>query len=159
MRSIYEINADIVSCYSIDGETGEIIGIDEERLAALEIERSDKLEGVALAVKNLRAENKAMQDEIESFTARKKQNERMIDGYQRYLSHQLEGQKFSTAKVVISFREVPSVSITDETLIPEEYLRTKTEITPDKVAIRAAISAGGTVPGATIERNPSLQIK
>lgn len=49
MANLYDINSEILSC--IDAETGEII--DVERLQALQMEREQKVENVALWYKNL----------------------------------------------------------------------------------------------------------
>jgi hypothetical protein len=45
-------------------------------------------------------------------------------------------------------RGVKRVIITEEEMIPRDYLRIKTE--PDKTKIKEAITAGGTVPGAVL---------
>ena len=50
--NLYEIDAAITAC--IDPETGEVL--DEEALNALHMERSAKVESVALWIKNLNAE-------------------------------------------------------------------------------------------------------
>ena len=55
MRALYDIDQDILDC--VDLETGEIL--DTEKLDALQMEREAKLEGVALWVKDLRAEAEA----------------------------------------------------------------------------------------------------
>lgn len=59
MRTLYEIDADIVNC--IDTETGEILDFDS--LDALNMERDAKIEGVALYVKQLQAEAEAIKAE------------------------------------------------------------------------------------------------
>ncbi len=51
----------------------------------------------------------------------------------------------------LSLRQCPpSVEIADATAIPEEFVRRKVEITPDKRAIKTAVEAGQTVPGAEL---------
>lgn len=51
----------------------------------------------------------------------------------------------------------PSVEIFDESQIPAELMRVKTE--PDKAAIKAAIKAGQNVPGAKLAESESLRFK
>jgi hypothetical protein len=52
----------------------------------------------------------------------------------------------------------PGVRVTDETALPAEFLRTRTE--PDKTAIKAAIEAGQIVPGAETSNGlPTIQIR
>lgn len=66
--------------------------------------------------------------------------------------------KIKTPDMTISRRPVPpSVVIVDESLLPKEFVRTKTE--PDKLAIKAAL-ASGTVPGAIMSNgSETLQVK
>jgi hypothetical protein len=50
-----------------------------------------------------------------------------------------------------------SVHISDETLLPAEYLTAKMVYTPNKTAIKDAIEEGRTVPGASLERGFTLR--
>ena len=68
MRALYDIDQAILDC--VDMETGEIL--DSDRLTALQMEREAKLEGVALWVKDLKAEADAVKAEADKLTARKK---------------------------------------------------------------------------------------
>jgi phage host-nuclease inhibitor protein Gam len=52
----------------------------------------------------------------------------------------------------------PAVIITDETALPDEFVRVKRE--PDKPAIKKALTAGETVAGATMSNgSQTLQVK
>ena len=55
-RTLYEIDTEILNC--IDLDTGEIL--DVERLNALQVEKSKKIENVALYIKELKAENNTL---------------------------------------------------------------------------------------------------
>lgn len=68
MATLYEIDAAISGC--IDAESGEII--DTERLDNLLIERSKKLEGVALWIKNLESDAAAIKAEKNALDRRMK---------------------------------------------------------------------------------------
>lgn len=48
-----------------------------------------------------------------------------------------------------------SVVVDDENSIPDDLMRVKTEIAPDKTAIAAKLKAGEEVPGARLERGQS----
>ena len=100
MAKLYEIRAEIEEC--IDLETGEIL--DLERLTALKMDEQEKLEGVALAIKNLKAEAAAIDEELKAFEARKKHIRNRIDGLSGWLAMALNGKKFETAKAAVSFR-------------------------------------------------------
>lgn len=59
----------------------------------------------------------------------------------------------------LSFRRSESVEIHHEGSIPDEYLTVKTSKAPNKTAIKDAIKAGKSVPGASLQQNSNLQIK
>lgn len=151
--TIFDIDAAILSC--VDTETGEVI--DVEKMEALQMERGLKLENVALWVKELDAEAKAIREEEKTLAARRKVNENKIDRLKDYLTEALQGQKFSTPRVKISWRKSESVDIPDPEKIPASWYRAKYEIAKDD--IKAALKAGETVPGATLVENTNIQIK
>ena len=66
---------------------------------------------------------------------------------------------FETKRIraTLSVRTASKTVITDEMLIPPQYLRTKIE--PDTAAIKEAIKAGETVPGAMLVDSVSLTVK
>jgi len=74
MATLYEIDAAIMDC--VDTETGEII--DEEKLNSLLMERSAKLEGVALWIKNLDSDATAIRAEREALEKRQKAAENKV---------------------------------------------------------------------------------
>lgn len=152
---LYEIDSEILNC--IDFETGEII--DPERLEALQMERGRKIENVALWVKNLKADLTAFKAEKEAFAERERQAKNKIESLSKWLTMALDGEKFSTSKVVVSFRNSEAVEITDEAAIPKEYIRQKIETAPDKTAIKEALKSNFQIPGAILVQNKNIQIK
>ena len=152
---LYEIDEEILAC--VDAESGEIL--DEERFAALQMERDTKIENVALWIKNLKSDLVALEAERKAFQEREKSCKAKIASLQNWLSFALNGQKFSSPKVAVSFRKTESVEIVEESLIPEQYMREKVEVSPDKVAIKDAIKRGESVAGAMLVQNQSVQIK
>ena len=83
MRPLYEINADLDALLdSIDPETGEIDG---DALTALTMERQEKLEGLALKLKNLAAEAEMIKAEEKNLADRRKTVERNRDSLKAYL--------------------------------------------------------------------------
>ena len=75
MASLYEIDQAIMEC--LDWETGEIL--DAERLNALQMERQDKVESVALWIKNLSADAIAYKAEKDAFAEREKATLKKIE--------------------------------------------------------------------------------
>ena len=70
-----------------------------------------------------------------------------------------ESTKFSLPTHELRARRSSVVVIEDETAIPNDYLRTKTTVSPDKTAIKQAIKVGTPVPGCSIEERKSWSIK
>lgn len=105
MRKLYEIESDLENLIEIDadrfvdGETGEIVN--RERFDELQMEWSDKVEGVACGYKNEKAEAEAIKSEIENLKKRMERHEKKAEGYKRFLQMVLDGKKFETGKVVI----------------------------------------------------------
>lgn len=151
---LYEIDEAILAC--IDTETGEII--DEARLDELEIEYNTKIENVGLWIKDLNAEAKAIKEEVDSLNGRRKVAENKANSLKEYLRYALDGQKFKTPKLSVSYRKSKSVNIISQGDIPEEYLK-YAEPTVNKTEVKKAIEQGQVVPGAEIVENQSIQIK
>lgn len=150
--TIFEIDEAILEC--VDLETGEII--DAERLDALQMERDKKIENVALWQKECIAEADAIAAEIRKLQARKASAERKAENLKSYLLMALDGQKFKTSRVSISYRRSQAVVVDNEDQLNPKYLRVKTE--PDKTAIKDALKAGE-VAGAHLEERNSIIIQ
>ena len=152
--NLYEIDSAIMDC--VDMETGEII--DMEALEDLQMERDQKIEGIGCWIKNLLADAKALKEEKDNLAARQKAAENKAASLKAYLSSYLNGEKFKTAKVSISYRRSDSVNIAEGAVIPEEYLK-YSEPTPDKIGLKAALKAGEKIQGISLVTSNSIQIK
>lgn len=158
--NLYEINFEIAKAFdeAVDAETGEILS--DAALAyldQLEIERDTKIENIGCWIKNLLSDAEALKKEKMAFAERQKKAENKAASLKRYLDNVLDGQKFQTDKLAVSFRKSESVQIDDESLIPIAFTKTKTE--PDKTAIRKAIKSGCLIPGASLAEGRNIQIK
>lgn len=154
MASLYEINQEILNC--VDMETGEII--DVERLGQLQLAREDKVEGIALWIKNLLSDADAIKSEEEKLAQRRKVNENKAKNLKEYLSKFLSGQKFKTPKVSISYRKSESVEVTDISKLDDDYLKFA-EPTVDKTKVKKALKAGTTLQGVVLVENQNIQIR
>ena len=151
---LYEIDQAIMDC--IDMETGEIIN--EELLNDLQMERDEKIENVVLWIKELKAEAEALKAEKMAFAERQKVAENKMESLKKWLAYALNGEKFKTVRVSVTFRTTDKVEIADIYKLDENYLRYK-EPEADKDAIKKAIKAGQEVAGATLVPNTSVIIK
>jgi outer membrane murein-binding lipoprotein Lpp len=152
--TLYEIDQKLLDC--IDLETGEILN--EERLNELQMERNEKLEKVALWIKELNAEADALKDEKQAFADRQKAAENKAESLKKWLADALAGEKFKTTKVMVSFRKTKNVEVTDIFALDENYVK-YSEPTADKAAIKKAIEAGEIVKGAQPVEGTSISIK
>lgn len=152
---LYEIDVQILEC-CIDQETGEII--DAEKLEALQVEREQKIENVALWIKNLTAETTAYKAEKMAFAERQKKAEEKAESLKKWLADALGGTNFKTTKAAVSFRKTQSVQVSDIWALGEEFVK-YADPTPDKNAIKAALKAGQEVNGAELIESISVSIK
>lgn len=155
MSSLYQIDQNILEC--LDMETGEII--DPERLDSLQMERNQKIESVALWIKNLSADALAYKTEKESFAQREKVAKAKIERLKAWLTEALDGQKFSTAKCAVSFRKSERVEVTDERSIPRAYMVETVTYAPDKNLIKEVLKDGQKIGGCRLVKVINPQIK
>lgn len=112
--TLYEIDAAIMTAiaHGIDPETGEITNLDE--LMGLQMDRERKIENIACLVKNLKADVKAMKEEAQTLTERRRVVENKVARLEAVLDEALDGQKFSTPRCLVSFRNSKAVEVDDE---------------------------------------------
>lgn len=112
--TLYEIDAAIMTAiaHGIDPETGEITNLDE--LMGLQMDRDRKIENIACLVKNLKADVKAMKEEAQTLTDRRRVVENKVARLEAVLDEALDGQKFQTPRCVVSFRNSKAVEVDDE---------------------------------------------
>lgn len=154
MATLYDIDAAILAC--VDLETGEVI--DGEQLEALQMERQRKIEGVALWYKNLCSDAAAYKAEKDAFAAKEKAAKQQAERLKQWLADALQGEKYKTPRVSVSFRSSSSVVVEDVLSLPPRFVKFK-DPEPDKIAIAAAIKAGEEVSGAHMESKQSISIK
>ena len=163
MRALYDIDQDILDC--VDAETGEIL--DTEKLDALQMEREAKLEGVALWVKDLKAEADAVKAEADKLTARKKALDNKVESIKAWLLEALAGEKLKTPRCNVYQTHSQRVNVPDEAGLigflqtlddPDKFLRFKDpELKKDE--IKKALKEGTIIPGASLEETESVVIR
>lgn len=159
--TLYEIEQAILDCLDLD--TGEVL--DDEKLDALQMERTAKLEGVVLWIKNLRADVEAYEKEIGTFVARKKAAENKIESLKNYLAYALNGEKLSTTKCAVSYRKSQIADIKDEAafkawaVVVAPELLTIQEPKINKNEVKLCLKDGESIPGAVLVERQNIQIK
>lgn len=160
-----EIKAILDSVLDQTDENGEFTGDIESIYSSLEElqeAREAKMENIALYAKNLASEASAIKNEEIILADRRKRLERKCERLEGILMNSLlqnNETKVSSPRFEAKIRYADNTEIEDESLIPEEYLVTKTEVKPDKTAIKKAIKEGKEVAGARIVSVPHINIK
>jgi hypothetical protein len=154
MATLYEIDAAILSC--VDLETGEII--DAEQLQDLQMEREQKIESVALWYKNLLSDAAQYKAEKDAFAERERAAKAKAERLKSYLQDALQGDKYQSTRVNISYRNSSRVVVDDVLNLPPRFVKFA-DPEPNKTEIAAAIKAGEEVNGARIESSVSMIIK
>ena len=156
--TLYEIDKALADFeFEIDEETGEILNAAD--LDELKMAREDKIENIGLYIKNLEAEKEAVKHEKDNFADREKRLGKKIDSLKRYLTYALQGEKFSTPKVAVSFRKSESVLIKDEYLVPDEYCEFTVMRKPNKKNIKDALKKGAEIMGVELVEKQNVNIK
>lgn len=159
--TLYEINAALEAAYdaAVDPDTGEIINeAAAQALDNLSMAKDDKIENIALWIKNLNAEADAINAEKKKLAARQAAAENKAESLKRYLSGALAGEKFKTARVAISYRKSESVQIDEGAKLPLELMTTPKPV-PNKTAIKEALKAGEVIEGVCLVTNNNIQIR
>ena len=159
---LYEINQELLNCVKLDDgnsvneETGEVI--DAEAIKKLQMERSEKIENIALWIKNELAEAEAIKVEKNKLGNRQKAHENKAQSLKEYLMFNVTEPKFETSKVCLSHRKSTSVDVVDRFKIPKKYLK-EVEPTIDKMTIKKDLKNGIEIPGAALKETNLLIIK
>ena len=157
--TLYEIDQNIMALIDEDGMI-----TDTEAFDALQMSRTEKMEGIACWIKNLKSDAAAIKAEEDVLAERRRTIENKIKSLSEFLSNTLAGQKFSTPRVSVSYRTSKALEIADNdifvawaSMFNPSLLRIKRD--PDKKAITDAINGGMDVPGAQIVERKSMQVK
>ena len=159
--TLYKINEELKRAIeeSVDTETGEIL--DYTRINELKIARDEKREAVALYIKNLLSDAKAIDEEIKALTVRKKAKSNRADNLKQYLAQDLQDSglnKFETAKVVLTFRKSQVLEVKSIKNIPPEFFK-QAEPILDKMALKKELKAGFIYDGVALIEKQNIQIK
>lgn len=169
MRKLYEINEDIERVLdetytmkiddenAVDKATGEVFSV-VEKLNALEIEKNEKIKSVAVYFDDMVAKLDNLKNKIDMLTKSKKTLEREIEGLQSYILFATDNKGFKDDEIEVKVKESKRCDFTDETLIPEKFIKTEIKKSASKTEITKAIKAGEEVPGAVLNTYYSVKI-
>ena len=143
----------------VDEETGEI---EPATLESVQIASEEKIIATAMYIRRLDALNKATKETIQDLQERVRADSKRIEALKWLMTKAMDSLQYTEVKspeVTLRFRKSSSVEITDSESLPEQFLRTKTVVEPDKTAIKNALKAGEKIQGAQLVESRNLQIK
>lgn len=159
---LYEIDAALEAL--VDPETGELS--DFEAFEQLQMERTDKIENMALFLKNLTAEVKAIRAEEVALSERRRVLERRAESLKAYLNQILGGEGFKSARCVVSYRQTTKVELVDSTAVAKWCednghgdLVAYSEPTVSKSDLARLLKNGIAIPGAALVSGLSMGVK
>lgn len=165
MTSLYEISKDYQQALLALADLEEIDeSVINDTLEGLDGIFENKAVNVAAYLLNLDAEAEQIKQAEDKMKARRKSVETRAKALRDYLLRNMQACGITEIKAndgsfrarLMAGRE--SVVIDDEQELPGEYLRIKQVVEPDKTVILKALKSGESIPGAHIERKPSLKI-
>ena len=163
MSKLYELTGQLKELENMEGDEDFAIAI-RDTMEAIEGEFNDKALAVSRVALNFDSDIEALDVEIKRLQDRKKTIKNRHDQLIEYLRYNMEAaeiQKVSCPLFTITLAKGRDVAIIDdEDKLPDDLMRVKTSVEPDKVAILEALKNGKEVPGAHIEKSKSsIRIK
>ena len=158
MASLYEMTQQVKELYDLL-QSDEI---DSETFAdTFEAMSADKIEGYCQIIRQLSADEDMFKAEIDRLSKRKKvcknAQARLKQRLMDYLTT-ADVDRIKAGTFTVSISSTPSVNITDEEKIPNEY-RIAQPYKIDKNAIKTALRTDITVPGAEIVYTKGVRIR
>lgn len=140
----------------VDTETGEVF--DDKALDQLALDWDTKVTNTGCFIKNMESDIVAIKSEVERLKERQKRLEKRVESLKGYLSFCLEGKKFHSPQVDISFRKSEQVEA-DIARLPAEYIISVTTLKPNKIKLKEALKKNISIEGAALVEKKNIQIK
>lgn len=144
----------------VEANDGEITPELKTELDCIQAEFGHKVEGYVALIKEFEHNKKRLAEEKARIEGRRKTYEHTEKWLRDNLAASmrlLQRDKYKSPKWTVWLQKDVSVSVEDVTALPEEFI--KTERTPLKGEIKAAIDAGREVPGAVLEEKEGVRIR
>ena len=134
----------------------------KDTLDSIEDAIESKAENIAKLVRNLESDVSAYKEEEDRLKTKRQATENKVKWLKTYLEDnmKLTGKtKFKSGMFNFSIQKNPaSVNITDEKIIPEEFLIQQPPKV-DKTSLKEALKSGIEVPGAELKQTEGLRIR
>ena len=158
-KSLFQISAEYVALADLleyDEVTPEL----EKSLRINQVELQVKAENYLHVIANLKAQIQMAKDAEAQAKAYRARKEKAVERLETSLldAVKLYG-KFEAGIYTVSTRKSEKVVVQFPDVVPEEYLRRKLVVEPDKIKIKEALCSGKNVTGCHLEANTNLVVK
>ncbi|MDR2833647.1 MAG: siphovirus Gp157 family protein [Streptococcaceae bacterium] len=159
MSSLYKLTGNWREVYELD--------IDDEvwvdTMMSIQESIEEKAVNIAHVTKIIENDNLAIDAEIKRLQAKKQANTNKVKSLKQYLQDSLvsigERKIVTTLFTFAIQKNPPSVDITNEELIDQQYIKTEVVTKIDKKGLLADLKKGIEVAGAAIKQSESLRIR
>lgn len=163
MSKLYELTGQLKELENMDGDEDFSIAI-RDTIEAIEGEFNDKALAVSRIALNFDSDIEALDVEIKRLQDRKAAMKNRRENLIEYLRYNMEAagiNKITCPLFTITLAKGRDVVVVDDDeRIPDEFMRVKTTVEPDKAGILAALKNGTEIVGAHIEKSKSsIRIK
>ena len=159
---LYELTAEyknILDLIEVDDSEGLKLALEQ-----LDGEIETKVENSVKVIKSIEGDILALKEEEKRLAGRRKALENKVSSMKEYIEHNLnfiDDKKVKTTLFTVAMQNnKKSVNILNEEVIPEEYVKTVTTTSIDKVAIYEAMEKQGLeIDGVELVQTQSLRIR
>lgn len=159
---LYELTAEyknILDLIEIDDSEGLKLALEQ-----LDGEIETKVENSVKVIKSIEGDILALKEEEKRLAGRRKALESKVSSMKEYIEHNLnfiDDKKVKTTLFTVAMQNnKKSVNILNEEVIPEEYVKTVTTTSIDKVALYEAMEKQGLeIDGVELVQTQSLRIR
>lgn len=156
--TLYEIAESMSQLHDLVGEDEGLT----EYLDSVALQLNEKVDNIVKFQRNLELTVRSIDEEITRLKVLRdrvqSKQQRLLD-YVKYSMEKHQIEKINTGLFLLSFRQSTGVVVDDEQQVPEEYKKTKTNTTLDKLSIARDLKTGKTIQGVHLETRRHLQVK
>ena len=145
-------------------ESGSMAEAIADTMQMIEGDFKDKAQAVVSLTLNMDGSITALENEIQRLQDKKKVLQNKIDSIRNYLKMNMQATGISKIECplfsITLSKPTKQVEITDESLLPDEFVKVKTTVSPDKVLLAKVLKEGKEITGAIlVDSEPRLIIK
>lgn len=125
-----------------------------DTMQMIEGDFKDKAQAVVSMTLNMDGSILALDNEIQRLSDKRKVIQNRIQSIRDYLKNNMEATQISKIEcplfTITLSKPTKQVEVIDDSLLPDEFVRVKTTVSPDKVALAKALKEGKEITGAVL---------